>query len=160
MSNPVPARCIAGSAGDAQAAQLIIDNRSTYIEYARDNGAHPRHGSMHNKPPPMKSDWACESCGCNNFARRDACFRCNASRSERAFSSSAAATAPGAAVAATATYHGTPFERFGDSLVAAESPSATLVMKGFQPTVAEDQVSRCVNPPPGFKPRADNALAA
>ncbi|KAF7721487.1 hypothetical protein EC973_004644, partial [Apophysomyces ossiformis] len=32
--------------------------------------------------PAKEGDWACESCGVNNFARRNECFRCHTRRSE------------------------------------------------------------------------------
>ncbi|KAG0171951.1 hypothetical protein DFQ28_010585 [Apophysomyces sp. BC1034] len=32
--------------------------------------------------PSKEGDWACESCGVNNFARRNECFKCHARRSD------------------------------------------------------------------------------
>lgn len=58
---------IAGSAGDPQAAQLIIDNRSTTIEYARPQSSSSAmtdsyHGHSHGSlARVVRSDWSCES---------------------------------------------------------------------------------------------------
>jgi hypothetical protein len=96
---------IAGSAGDPNAPQLIIENRSVTIEYAREQA--DRRGKddfmkRDDKHRGMKGDWLCEAvsiifilrffylmmilptqCACHNFSRRDTCYRCSLPRSER-----------------------------------------------------------------------------
>lgn len=56
----------AGSAGDPNAPQLIIDNRAVVLDYARDRDKErgPRYGSapstVDERKPVVKSDWICE----------------------------------------------------------------------------------------------------
>ncbi len=53
----------AGSAGDPNAAQLIIENRSVIIEYAREQtDRRPKdEGRRDDKQRALKGDWLCEA---------------------------------------------------------------------------------------------------
>ena len=64
--------CIAGSAGDRDAPQLIIENRAVTVEFARDRDRDfdrsrdhrdPVSGSRHDQTSrrPVKSDWLCDT---------------------------------------------------------------------------------------------------
>jgi len=62
--------CIAGSAGDRDAPQLIIENRAVTVEFARDRDRdfdrsrdHRDPGSRHDQTSrrPVKSDWLCDT---------------------------------------------------------------------------------------------------
>jgi hypothetical protein len=65
--------CIAGSAGDRDAPQLIIENRAVTVEFARDRDREGRDydrsrdhrdpGSRHDQTSrrPVKSDWLCDT---------------------------------------------------------------------------------------------------
>ena len=57
----------AGSAGDPNAPQLIIDNRAVVLDYARDRDRErgsrfggPASGGDDRRPAAVKSDWICE----------------------------------------------------------------------------------------------------
>lgn len=92
---------IAGSAGDQNAPQLIIENRAVMLDYARPDqnpgsGWAPAAAAVSaardrpagdNRAP--RTDWLCESCGCQNFARRMECYKCNMPRGENAVAISA-----------------------------------------------------------------------
>jgi len=118
----------AGSAGDPQAAQLIIENRSVTIEYARDRssstaaaaGGGQGHGGGH-VGRAVRSDWLCEACGCHNFAKRDLCFRCYHPRTEHSLPVSSTSNT---------SYNSSSNDPFGDSTVACDTPSVFLVAKG------------------------------
>ena len=69
---------IAGSAGDPNAPQFIVENRAVALEYARDNGPPNRMDINSNnrnmaggtsyeekKPSTIKSDWICDSVSIN-----------------------------------------------------------------------------------------------
>lgn len=65
------ALCSAGSWGDVNAPQLIIENRAVALDYARDEppgAGHYGHGGPQGAPPgargggaPAKSDWLCDA---------------------------------------------------------------------------------------------------
>eukprot|EP00599_Poterioochromonas_sp_BG-1_P015631 CAMPEP_0173159692 /NCGR_PEP_ID=MMETSP1105-20130129/17294_1 /TAXON_ID=2985 /ORGANISM="Ochromonas sp., Strain BG-1" /LENGTH=671 /DNA_ID=CAMNT_0014078241 /DNA_START=620 /DNA_END=2635 /DNA_ORIENTATION=+ len=122
----------AGSAGDPNAPQLIIDNRAVQLEYARDMSDKKKDFNQNNRfnndrgkddKRPVKTDWLCEACGCHNFARRDTCFRCLLPRTENAVSVSQSG------------------ELFGDSMISTDSPSCFLVVRGFASFVTEQQLT-------------------
>lgn len=50
---------IAGSAGDMNAPQLIVENRAVTIEYARERQGDTRARFEENKSRPVRSDWLC-----------------------------------------------------------------------------------------------------
>lgn len=90
---------IAGSAGDRNASQLIVDNWAVTIEYSykdrdresyKDRGSGSRHSSDYyhhqqsysssqSSSHSSKADWICERCNYQNFACRHECFKCSAS---------------------------------------------------------------------------------
>lgn len=56
--------CIAGSAGDPNAPQLIVENRSVSIEYGReqaDRRGKEDHNKRDDKTRSVKTDWLCEA---------------------------------------------------------------------------------------------------
>ena len=61
---------LAGSAGDPNAPQLIIDNRAVQLEYARDMSDKKKDFNQNNRfnndrgkddKRPVKTDWLCEA---------------------------------------------------------------------------------------------------
>ena len=66
---------IAGSAGDPNAPQLIIENRAVTLEYARDNRSSSSHsgssagsGGGGDRRGPIKTDWLCDKVRYCNIA--------------------------------------------------------------------------------------------
>ena len=61
---------IAGSAGDPNAPQLIIENRAVTLEYARDNRSSSSHSGSSagsgggDRRGPVKTDWLCDKVRC------------------------------------------------------------------------------------------------
>jgi len=128
-------RAYAGSAGDRDAPQLIIENRAVTVEFARDRerdferrdrdpGRHDQQTSRRS----VKSDWLCDTCSCHNFAKRDSCFKCNAPRTEKC-------------PVVNAGDRGFDPAGFPDSLVATDVPGTFLVARGFSPLIAEEQLN-------------------
>eukprot|EP00981_Chlorochromonas_danica_P013062 scaffold5744_cov179-Ochromonas_danica.AAC.9 len=113
----------AGSTGDPNAPQLIIENRAVGLDYARESMTDRRKDTARPNDRKFKGDWLCDACGCHNFAKRDVCFRCNQPRTERAI------------VITPAN------EPFGDSAVASDTPTSSVVVRGFPPLSSEEQLN-------------------
>lgn len=122
-------KAYAGSWGDSSAPQLIIENRAVTLDYARDNQrgyTGPIAGNSerdHSRAP--RTDWLCDACGCQNFARRNECYKCSRAKGDNATTLSSIT-------------HGEPMV---DPTVATETPSTTLVAKGLPPLATEEQIA-------------------
>lgn len=118
----------AGSYGDPDAPQLIIDNRAVQLDYGDSNkSSHsggPDRGSHHDSGHSGKGgDWLCDKCGCQNFARRTECYRCSVPRP---------ADAQVVQAGAPPAYD----EPESDN----NPPSSTLVVRGMAYTTTEETV--------------------
>jgi len=131
----------AGSCGDPNAPQLIVDNRSVTLEYARDSSRptgrdrdRERDRFEHHREDlyerdrdrddkrMVKCDWLCDSCGCQNFARRQECYRCSLPRTE-------------SSIVVNST------DPCSDAAVVSTVATTVLVVKGLSPFTTEDQIS-------------------
>ena len=72
---------VAGSSGDPNAPQLIIENRAVILDYAKDRNPLERNPNTISSVA-TKADWACSKCQCLNFARRNECFKCSTIKTE------------------------------------------------------------------------------
>jgi len=70
----------------------------------------------------VKCDWLCDSCGCQNFARRSECYRCSLPKSE-------------SSVLINSN------DPYADAVVISPSPTSILVVKGLSLYTTEDQIS-------------------
>jgi len=73
----------------------------------------------------QEADWPCKACGVNNFSTRPKCFRCNALKPEPSITGKASNT--------------------GDNDAAPDNvPSQFLLLRGLEPSVSEDLLTRGV----------------
>lgn len=72
----------AGSAGDPNAPQLIVENRAVVLDYAKDRNPLDRNPNTTSSVATKAADWACSKCQCLNFARRNECFKCSTPKTE------------------------------------------------------------------------------
>jgi len=94
---------------------LEVDNRRLVLEYARRDQRPPHPADSSAMPKPSNMDWVCanDHCGTVNFARRQLCFTCQLPRRDSA-----------------------PLVQQQSSA----SASATLVVNGLEPHVAESHL--------------------
>lgn len=120
-----------GSMGDINAPQLIVENRAVTIDFAlprsEDNSRHGPKSSTDGtrRGDVIKSDWLCETCGCQNFARREKCYRCSSFKTQNAVNVTANLTA----------------DPYADISIVGSTPSSTLAVRGLPLYFTEDQVS-------------------
>lgn len=132
-------KAFAGSSGDPNAPQLIVDNRAVTLEYAREFNRSVSSGSggsasiygngggreddrdRGDDRKPIKCDWLCDACGCQNFARRTECYRCSVPRSETSVLINSA-------------------DPYADAAVISPTPTAILVVRGLNMYTTEEQV--------------------
>ena len=73
---------LAGSAGDPNAPQLIVENRAVMLDYTKDRNPLDRNPNATSSVATKAADWTCSKCQCSNFARRNECFKCSTLKTE------------------------------------------------------------------------------
>lgn len=146
-------KIFAGSTGDPNAAQLIVENRAVTLEYARETTDRPQcsyygNGDQRGREREERDakggshsaglDWICSTCKGHNFSRRNECYRCSAKRTPTCV------TVPrGSGPLANGDNH--------RNLVRADdlestTPSEILLVRGLNPSIDEQYVSDLFRP--------------